>query len=78
MILNLHHFTYKILSNSVVYYLYQLPVLKYFIYLKVAFFQHYLGKSITGAVITVPAYFNHRQRAETMKAAELAGLNVLR
>ncbi|PAV91074.1 hypothetical protein WR25_01279 [Diploscapter pachys] len=40
--------------------------------------EHYLGKSIIGAVITVPAYFNHRQRAETMKAAELAGLIVLR
>ncbi|PAV87403.1 hypothetical protein WR25_14209 [Diploscapter pachys] len=40
--------------------------------------EHYLSKSITGAVITVPAYFNHRQRAETMKAAELAGLKVLR
>ncbi|PAV85035.1 hypothetical protein WR25_04477 [Diploscapter pachys] len=40
--------------------------------------EHYLSKSITGAVITVPAYFNHRQRAETMKAAELAGLRVLR
>ncbi|PAV65391.1 hypothetical protein WR25_19312 [Diploscapter pachys] len=41
-------------------------------------FEHYLSKSIIGAVITVPAYFNHRQRAETMKAAELAGLKVLR
>ena len=33
---------------------------------------------MTGAVITVPAYFDHRQRAETMRAAEIAGLNVLR
>ena len=33
---------------------------------------------MTGAVITVPAYFDHRQRAETMRAAEIAELKVLR
>jgi len=33
---------------------------------------------VTGAVITVPAYFDHRQRTETMRAAEIAGLKVLR
>ena len=33
---------------------------------------------MTGAVITVPAYFDHRQRTETMRAAEIAELKVLR
>jgi molecular chaperone DnaK (HSP70) len=33
---------------------------------------------IDGAVITVPALFNDRQRRETMEAGRLAGLNVLR
>ena len=33
---------------------------------------------VTGAVITVPAYFDQRQRAETMQAAEIAELKVLR
>ncbi|WP_436932837.1 Hsp70 family protein [Halosimplex halobium] len=37
-----------------------------------------LGASITDAVITVPAYFNHRQREATIRAGELAGLNVKR
>ncbi|PAV84808.1 hypothetical protein WR25_10080 isoform C [Diploscapter pachys] len=36
------------------------------------------GESVTNAVITVPAYFDTRQRAATKEAAELAGLNVLR
>ncbi len=36
------------------------------------------GKVIDGAVITVPAYFNDVQRQATKKAAELAGLKVLR
>ena len=31
-----------------------------------------------GAVITVPAYFDERQRQATKDAAQLAGLNVLR
>lgn len=37
-----------------------------------------LKRSIEGAVITVPAYFNDAQRQQTKDAAQLAGLNVLR
>lgn len=37
-----------------------------------------LGDDITGAVITVPAYFDDAQRQATRDAARLAGLNVLR
>jgi molecular chaperone DnaK len=37
-----------------------------------------LGEAITGAVITVPAYFNDAQRQATKKAGELAGLQVMR
>ena len=37
-----------------------------------------LGGSLTGAVITVPAYFDDAQRQATKDAAKLAGLNVLR
>ena len=37
-----------------------------------------LGGEITGAVITVPAYFDDAQRQATKDAATLAGLNVLR
>lgn len=37
-----------------------------------------LGGEITGAVITVPAYFDDAQRQATKDAAMLAGLNVLR
>ena len=37
-----------------------------------------LGDSLTGAVITVPAYFDDAQRQATKDAARLAGLNVLR
>ena len=37
-----------------------------------------LGRSIAEAVITVPAYFNNFQREATIKAAEKAGLRVLR
>jgi molecular chaperone DnaK len=33
-----------------------------------------LGEKVDDAVITVPAYFNHSQRASTMEAARLAGL----
>ncbi|MCT7952981.1 Hsp70 family protein [Ancylothrix sp. C2] len=40
--------------------------------------QQALGEEVKDAVITVPAYFNEAQRAETKKAAEEAGLNVLR
>lgn len=37
-----------------------------------------LGGELTGAVITVPAYFDDSQRQATKDAARLAGLNVLR
>jgi hypothetical protein len=37
----------------------------------------YLGKTVTGAVITVPAYFNDSQRQATINAGKIAGLNVL-
>ncbi len=37
-----------------------------------------LGKEITHAVITVPAYFNNFQREATIKAGEMADLKVLR
>ena len=33
-----------------------------------------LGEKVDDAVITVPAYFNHAQRAATLQAAQLAGL----
>lgn len=38
----------------------------------------YLGEDIGRAVITVPAYFNDRQRQATREAGALAGLEVLR
>jgi molecular chaperone DnaK len=38
----------------------------------------FLGDTISEAVITVPAYFNDNQRQATKKAAELAGLEVMR
>ena len=37
-----------------------------------------LGGEVTHAVITVPAYFNEKQKSATRKAAELAGLKVQR
>ncbi|MDT0584000.1 Fe-S protein assembly chaperone HscA [Brumicola blandensis] len=37
-----------------------------------------MGEEITGAVITVPAYFDDAQRQGTKDAAQLSGLNVLR
>ncbi|MBD3670868.1 MAG: Fe-S protein assembly chaperone HscA [Gammaproteobacteria bacterium] len=37
-----------------------------------------LGGDLSGAVITVPAYFDDAQRQATKDAAKLAGLNVLR
>ncbi|MDH5659973.1 MAG: Fe-S protein assembly chaperone HscA [Gammaproteobacteria bacterium] len=37
-----------------------------------------LGGSLTGVVITVPAYFDDAQRQATKDAGKLAGLNVLR
>lgn len=38
----------------------------------------YLGKKITNAVVTVPAYFNDAQRQATKDAGTIAGLNVMR
>src|SRR2546428_7432376 len=38
----------------------------------------FLGESVTGAVITVPAYFNDAQRNATKQAGELAGFAVER
>jgi molecular chaperone DnaK len=40
--------------------------------------EDYLGESISDAVITVPAYFDDRQRQATKDAGRIAGLNVLR
>jgi molecular chaperone DnaK len=37
-----------------------------------------LGEPVSGAVITVPAYFSDAQRLATKRAGELAGLEVLR
>lgn len=39
--------------------------------------ESYLGDSVDGAVITVPAYFNEAQRKSTMDAGAIAGLNVI-
>jgi len=39
---------------------------------------NFLGKSITQAVVTVPAYFNDSQRQATKDAGKIAGLDVLR
>lgn len=38
----------------------------------------FLGKKITNAVVTVPAYFNDSQRQATKDAGTIAGLNVMR
>jgi molecular chaperone DnaK (HSP70) len=38
----------------------------------------YLGRKITSAVVTCPAYFNDAQRQATKDAGTIAGLNVLR
>ena len=40
--------------------------------------EKYLGEKVTGAVITVPAYFNDSQRQATKNAGQIAGLDVLR
>lgn len=40
--------------------------------------ESYLGKTVTHAVVTVPAYFNDAQRQATKDAGTIAGLNVLR
>lgn len=40
--------------------------------------ESYLGKKVTHAVVTVPAYFNDAQRQATKDAGTIAGLNVMR
>jgi molecular chaperone DnaK len=40
--------------------------------------EDYLGEQVTEAVITVPAYFDDRQRQATKDAGRIAGMNVLR
>ncbi|XP_076437356.1 heat shock 70 kDa protein cognate 4 isoform X2 [Babylonia areolata] len=40
--------------------------------------QAYLGKTVTDAVVTVPAYFNDSQRQATKDAGTISGMNVLR
>lgn len=40
--------------------------------------ENFLGKTVTDAVITVPAYFSDSQRQATKDAGKIAGLNVLR
>ncbi|EMR08238.1 chaperone DnaK [Pneumocystis murina B123] len=40
--------------------------------------ESYLGRTVTHAVVTVPAYFNDAQRQATKDAGTIAGLNVLR
>lgn len=40
--------------------------------------ESYLGKKVTHAVVTVPAYFNDAQRQATKDAGTIAGLTVLR
>ncbi|MCI5902953.1 MAG: Hsp70 family protein [Blautia sp.] len=39
--------------------------------------ERYLGDTVAGAVITVPAYFNEAQRKATMDAGKIAGLEVI-
>ena len=40
--------------------------------------ERYIGETVTKAVITVPAYFNNKQRQATRDAGLIAGLDVLR
>jgi molecular chaperone DnaK len=40
--------------------------------------EEYLGEEVTNAVITVPAYFNDKQRQAVRMAGKIANLNVLR
>ncbi|KAL8259941.1 hypothetical protein R6Q59_027894 [Mikania micrantha] len=40
--------------------------------------QAFIGREVTDAVITVPAYFNNNQREATLEAGAIAGLNVMR
>ena len=40
--------------------------------------EDFLGKKVTKAVVTVPAYFNDAQRQATKNAGRIAGLDILR
>jgi endoplasmic reticulum chaperone BiP len=40
--------------------------------------EEYLGKKVTHAVVTVPAYFNDQQRQATKDAGKISGLEILR
>jgi molecular chaperone DnaK (HSP70) len=40
--------------------------------------EQFLGKTVTKAVVTVPAYFNDVQRQATKDAGTISGLNILR
>ena len=40
--------------------------------------ENHFGEQITQAVVTVPAYFNDNQRAATIEAGQIAGLDILR
>ncbi len=40
--------------------------------------ESYVGKKVSSAVITVPAYFTDAQRQSTKDAGRIAGLKVLR
>lgn len=40
--------------------------------------ESYLGRKVTKAVVTVPAYFNNAQREATKDAGTIAGLDVIR
>merc|ERR1719297_425492 len=40
--------------------------------------EDYIGKNISKAVVTVPAYFNDAQRAATKDAGVIAGLDIIR
>ena len=40
--------------------------------------EDFLGKKVTHAVVTVPAYFNDAQRQATKNAGTIAGLNIVR
>ena len=39
--------------------------------------EKHIGMAVSHAVISVPAYFNNQPRSDTIRAAEMAGLNVL-
>jgi molecular chaperone DnaK len=43
-----------------------------------AIVENYLGREVSKAVVTVPAYFNDNQRQATKDAGRIAGLDVLR